>query len=46
MDNDVALKAAALKPGFVTEVAFDRVVDPKKMVQPYVANGASATGAA
>jgi len=31
-DNDLTLKAAALKLGFVTEVEFDRVVDPKKMV--------------
>jgi fumarate hydratase class II len=37
MDNDLTLKAAALKLGFVTEAEFDRVVDPKKMVQPYVA---------
>jgi fumarate hydratase class II len=37
MDNDLTLKAAALKLGFVTEAEFDRVVDPKKMVTPYVA---------
>jgi fumarate hydratase class II len=37
MDNDLTLKAAALKLGFVTETEFDRVVDPKKMVRPYVA---------
>jgi fumarate hydratase, class II len=37
MDNDLTLKAAALKLGFVTEAAFDRVVDPKQMVKPYVA---------
>ena len=37
MDNDLTLKAAALKLGFVTEAEFDRVVDPKKMVRPYVA---------
>jgi fumarate hydratase class II len=36
-DNDLTLKAAALKLGFVTEAEFDRVVDPKKMVRPYVA---------
>jgi fumarate hydratase class II len=29
-----------LKLGFVTEAEFDRVVDPKKMVKPYVAGGA------
>ena len=32
MDNDLTLKAAALQLGFVTEAEFDRVVDPKKMV--------------
>ena len=37
MDNDLTLKAAALKLGFVGEAEFDRVVDPKKMVSPYVA---------
>jgi len=35
-DNDLTLKAAALKLGFVTEAEFDRVVDPKKMVKPSV----------
>jgi fumarate hydratase class II len=39
MDNDLTLKAAALKLGFVNEAEFDRVVDPKKMVKPYVATG-------
>ncbi len=38
MDNDLTLKAAALKLGFVTEAEFDRVVDPAKMVRPYVAS--------
>src|ERR1700686_3307283 len=37
LDNDLTLKAAALKLGFVTEAELDRVVDPKKMVKPYVA---------
>jgi fumarate hydratase class II len=37
MDNDLTLKDAALKLGFVTEAEFDRVVDPAKMVHPYVA---------
>lgn len=37
-DNDLTLKAAALKLGFVTEAEFDRIVDPKKMVRPYVAS--------
>jgi fumarate hydratase class II len=37
MDNDLTLKAAALKLGFVTAELFDRVVDPAKMVSPGVA---------
>jgi fumarate hydratase, class II len=37
LDNDLTLKEAALKLGFVTENEFDRVVDPAKMVRPYVA---------
>jgi fumarate hydratase class II len=37
MDNDLTLKAAALKLDFVTEAEFDRIVDPKQMVKPYVA---------
>jgi fumarate hydratase, class II len=41
MDNDLTLKDAALKLGFVTEAEFDRIVDPRKMVKPYVAAGAS-----
>jgi fumarate hydratase, class II len=44
MDNDLTLKAAALQLGFVTEAEFDRIVDPRKMVKPYVANGASSAG--
>jgi fumarate hydratase, class II len=42
MDNDLTLKAAALKLGFVTEAEFDRVVNPKKMVRPYVASPVAA----
>jgi fumarate hydratase, class II len=38
IDNDLTLKAAALTLGFVTEDEFDRVVDPTKMVRPYVAS--------
>jgi fumarate hydratase, class II len=38
-DHDLTLKAAALKLGFVSEEEFDRVVDPTKMVKPYVATG-------
>jgi fumarate hydratase class II len=37
LDNDLTLKAAALKLGFVTENEFDRIVDPTKMVKAYVA---------
>lgn len=37
MENDLTLKASALQLGFVTEVEFDRIVDPGKMVRPYVA---------
>ncbi|WP_024506515.1 class II fumarate hydratase [Bradyrhizobium sp. ARR65] len=37
MDNDLTLKQAALKLGFVDEQEFDRIVDPMKMVRPYVA---------
>jgi fumarate hydratase class II len=37
MDKDLTLKEAALQLGFVSEAEFDRVVNPAKMVQPYVA---------
>jgi fumarate hydratase, class II len=37
LDNDLTLKQAALKLGFVNEEDFDRIVDPGKMVHPYVA---------
>jgi fumarate hydratase, class II len=40
MDHDLTLKEAALGLGYVTEAEFDRVVDPAKMVEPYVATGA------
>src|SRR4029077_2850613 len=40
LDNDLTLKAAALKLGFVSEDEFDRIVDPRKMVKPYVATAA------
>jgi fumarate hydratase class II len=40
LDNDLTLKAAALQLGFVTEDEFDRIVDPRKMVKPYVASAA------
>jgi fumarate hydratase class II len=35
--HDQTLKEAALELGFVDEATFDRVVDPAKMVRPYVA---------
>ena len=41
MDNDLTLKTAALKLGFVAEDEFNRVVDPAKMVRPYVATASS-----
>ncbi|MEI6203445.1 MAG: lyase family protein, partial [Enhydrobacter sp.] len=37
MEHDLTLKAAAMALGFVGETEFDRVVDPRKMVTPYVA---------
>src|SRR5258706_11996719 len=37
LDNDLSLKQAALKLGFVSEEEFDQVVDPAKMVHAYVA---------
>ena len=36
-DKDLTLKAAALQLGIVSEAEFDRIVDPAKMVSPYVA---------
>ena len=38
MDHDLTLKEAALQLGFVSEEEFDRIVDPAKMVRPYVAS--------
>jgi fumarate hydratase class II len=37
LDNDLTLREAALRLGAVSAAEFDRVVDPRKMVQPYVA---------
>jgi fumarate hydratase class II len=37
MEHDLTLKQAALKLGFISEAEFDRIVDPTKMIQPYVA---------
>jgi fumarate hydratase, class II len=39
MDHDLTLKEAALQLGFVSAEEFERVVDPAKMVRPYVAAG-------
>jgi len=41
-DNDLALKAAALKLGLDTETEFDRIVDSARMVKPYVATATAA----
>jgi fumarate hydratase, class II len=40
MEHDLTLKEAALQLSDVDEATFDRVVDPTKMVRPYVANRA------
>ncbi|MGV8118436.1 MAG: class II fumarate hydratase [Candidatus Xenobiia bacterium LiM19] len=37
LDHDLTLKQAALELGFVSADVFDRIVDPGKMVHPYVA---------
>jgi fumarate hydratase class II len=37
LDHDLTLKQAALQLGAVSAAEFDRIVDPRKMVQPYVA---------
>jgi fumarate hydratase class II len=37
LDHDLTLKEAALQLGFVSAEEFDRVVDPTKMIKPYVA---------
>jgi fumarate hydratase class II len=37
LDHDQTLKEAALQLGAVSESEFDRIVDPRKMVKPYVA---------
>jgi fumarate hydratase class II len=37
LDHDLTLNEAALKLGAVSAAEFDRIVDPRKMVQPYVA---------
>jgi fumarate hydratase class II len=37
LDHDLTLREAALKLGAVSAAEFDRIVDPRKMVKPYVA---------
>jgi fumarate hydratase, class II len=37
LDHDLTLKDAALQLNAVSAAEFDRIVDPRKMVQPYVA---------
>ncbi len=40
LENELTLEAAAMNLGFVSEAEFDRIVDPAKMVKPYVAAAA------
>jgi fumarate hydratase class II len=37
LDHDLTLKEASLKLGAISAAEFDRIVDPEKMVKPYVA---------
>jgi fumarate hydratase class II len=37
LDHDLTLKEAALKLGVISAAEFDRIVDPRKMIKPYVA---------
>jgi len=37
-EHDLTLKEAALQLGHISEAEFDRIVDPAKMVRPYVAS--------
>jgi fumarate hydratase class II len=37
LEHDLTLKEAALQLGVVSAAEFDRIVDPRKMVKPYVA---------
>src|SRR5215467_8857995 len=37
LDHDLTLKEAALQLGAISAAEFDRIVDPRKMVKPYVA---------
>jgi fumarate hydratase, class II len=36
-EHDLTLRQAALQLGYISEAEFDRIVDPRKMVRPYVA---------
>ena len=36
-EHDLTLKESALQLGYISEGEFDRIVDPTKMVHPYVA---------
>jgi fumarate hydratase class II len=46
LEHDLTLREAALDLGFVDEQTFDRVVDPAKMVKPYVADAGGTVGTA
>lgn len=37
MDEGTTLKVAAMKLGYISEAEFDKIVDPSKMVKPYIA---------
>jgi fumarate hydratase class II len=37
-EHNLTLREAALQLGYVSETEFDRIVDPAKMVHPYVAS--------
>jgi fumarate hydratase class II len=45
VDNNLTLKGAVVKLGFVPAAEFDRVVDPRRMVRPHVATDAASSGA-
>jgi fumarate hydratase, class II len=40
LDKEITLKAAALELGYVDDAEFDGVIDPAKMVTPYIEEGA------
>jgi fumarate hydratase class II len=44
LDHDLTLKQAALQLGAVGAAEFDRIVDPRKMVKPYVPVAERANG--